>query len=458
MAKHTDTKRQAVIVIHGIGDQQPMATLRGFVESALDISPDSATPAYYSRPDTLSHNFELRCLTTPGNTHPQTDFFEFYWQHLMPKAEWSQIFSWAWFLMHRSIKNVPQRFLGAWWALWIGAAAFGILIVWSFIHTYLEHQVTPKMLLTLPFGAALIWLFLKGLFLSSVGDAAIYLIARPENVAARHAIRSAGVELLDSIHKSGEYTRVIVVGHSLGSVIGYDILNYAWQVYHKQHGSPENPRKETHQCLEEVGQRALALNELHALREKIPMKMREEWFSLVRKVGNELRMNKHRWLVTDFVTLGSPLAHADLLLARNREELQRKIREREFPCSPPVVDDEGTLSQRMHYELQNDDHNDPKKSKRTTFVPHHAAWTACVRWTNLYFPCRLLLKGDFVGGLLAPLFGPGINDVPVHTRYRGGWLAHTHYWHRDPRDRDAPDAPVRCLHRALDLKIWREER
>ena len=48
-----------------------------------------------------------------------------------------------------------------------------------------------------------------------------------ENVAARQTIREAGVDLLTKLHGSGNYDRIIVIGHSLGSVIGYDVLNYA---------------------------------------------------------------------------------------------------------------------------------------------------------------------------------------------------------------------------------------
>ena len=43
-----------------------------------------------------------------------------------------------------------------------------------------------------------------------------------------------------------------------------------------------------------------------------------------------------RWLITDLVTLGSPLTHAEFLLAKNVDELKVKIAQREFPTCPPV--------------------------------------------------------------------------------------------------------------------------
>jgi hypothetical protein len=446
-SEQTARKRQAVIVIHGIGEQQPMTTLREFVDSVLGTKQNSDSPEYDSKPDPFSQSFELRCLSTLGNIHPRTDFFEFYWAHLMPKAGWSRIFDWAWLMMNRGVKDVPLQFRSIWWILWISLVALGLSIVASVIYAISHPQNWAEMPLKLPFGVAAIGLFLQGLFLSYIGDAATYLSPHPQNIAARHSIRSAGVSLLESIHKSDEYDRIIIVGHSLGSVIGYDMLNFAWHGYYKQHGFPESPRRE---CLKQAESLAVTLHRIRKNGEETPKDLHDKWMKSAQQTGDELRTNKHHWLVTNFVTLGSPLAHADLLLAQSRQDWNRKIEQREMPISPPVLD-KGSFSFKIDYKL-------PDESSRTTFVPHHAAWTACVCWTNLYFPCHWLLKGDFVGGPLAPLFGPGIRDVPVSTKIRGGWLAHTHYWKRDKRDIGAKDAPVKNLKLALDLKIWFKDR
>jgi hypothetical protein len=47
---------------------------------------------------------------------------------------------------------------------------------------------------------------------------------------------------------------------------------------------------------------------------------------------------RSKWRVTDFVTLGSPLAHADILLARDRVGLEAKQNDREFPTCLPVLE------------------------------------------------------------------------------------------------------------------------
>jgi hypothetical protein len=442
----TARKRQAVIVIHGIGEQQPMTTLREFADSVLGAEQDSDGSAYNSKPDPFSQSFELRCLTTRGNVHPQTDFFEFYWAHLMPNAPWSGIFDWVWLMMHRRFKDVPLQFRSVWLVLWISLVLFIVFIIASVIHAISHPQDWTELPFKIPFVVAIIGLILQGVFLSYIGDAATYLSPHPKNIAARHAIRSAGVALLESIHKSNEYDRIVVVGHSLGSVIGYDMLNFAWHRYYQQHGHPDSPQREYLKKAEEL---AVALHGFRKKREKPPEDLHTQWMELVQKTREELRTNKHPWLVANFVTLGSPLAHADLLLAQSRKDLNRKIEQREMPISPPAVDNHGSFSFGINYKLP-----DGKDSTRTTFVPHHAAWAACVCWTNLYFPCSWFLKGDFVGGPLAPLFGPGVNDVPVSTKIGGGWLAHTHYWTRDKCDGCAIDAPVKNLKRALDLGIW----
>ena len=55
--------RHAVVIIHGIGEQRPMQTLRGFVDAVLpDV--DEGNAKFWSAPDELSELFELRVLKT----------------------------------------------------------------------------------------------------------------------------------------------------------------------------------------------------------------------------------------------------------------------------------------------------------------------------------------------------------------------------------------------------------
>ena len=80
--------RQAVVIIHGMGEQKPMSTLRGFVDTLVKHEANEQIKSgeietyeknYWSKPDKMSESFELRRLVLAGkNKRPTTDFFEYY--------------------------------------------------------------------------------------------------------------------------------------------------------------------------------------------------------------------------------------------------------------------------------------------------------------------------------------------------------------------------------------------
>ena len=73
----------AVVVIHGMGEQKPMQTLRSFVESAWQRDKDlfrGLTPKVdhspwdvWSKPDHMSGSAELRRITTARARDPKQD-------------------------------------------------------------------------------------------------------------------------------------------------------------------------------------------------------------------------------------------------------------------------------------------------------------------------------------------------------------------------------------------------
>jgi hypothetical protein len=432
-------RRQAVIVIHGIGEQRPMNTLRAFVTAVLGVDADAnaETNAFYSKPDSFSDSFELRRLTT-HESRPRTEFFEFYWAHRMPVASWSRILEWLRVLVFRRRRAVPPKFRGLWWTTWIVIVLVALDLLASILF-FAFPALRPSLLsgnaVSWPIGIVLPLAVLQAVILAYVGDAAIYLSPSPRNIETRHSIRSAGVDLLRKLHDCGEYDRIVMVGHSLGSVIGYDILTYAWQYFHDAHGCVDHPKND---ALKAAQKAAADLKRGSA-------DAGEAWRQASTALWLERRADRCPWLVTDFVTLGSPLGHGDLLLANSTADFRRRVRERELPTCPPELEKGDVFSFPVHYQTESGD-------RRTTYVPHHAACFAVTRWTNLYFPNRWFLRGDFVGGPLVPLFGQGVRDVPVATSKRSGWLAHTNYWKRDPRDDDKADAPVARLREALDLR------
>lgn len=57
--------RQAVIIIHGIGEQRPMETLRAFVAGAFGVEKEALNGFVFSKPDRIDDTLELRRLSAP---------------------------------------------------------------------------------------------------------------------------------------------------------------------------------------------------------------------------------------------------------------------------------------------------------------------------------------------------------------------------------------------------------
>jgi len=419
--------KQAVVVIHGIGEQRPMDTLRGFVEAMVPAETPEGTPSYWSKPDRLSRNFDLRVLKSRGRN--TTDFYEYYWAHKMQGTKVGHLLSWLWDLFKRPRRDIPQAIVPIWRATRWTLLAFVLLVASGTLATIygrFNHDANPFALI--PLLLAGVGIALKFSALSYLGDAARYLSSNPQNVVIREQIRADGVELLRGLHQQG-YDRIVVVGHSLGSVIAYDIVGYLWYEYYNQlsNVTPANlalvERYANHEKLQPVVQDTLpkAGRNLDG-RLQNTLKFREqqsEAFLEQRALGNP-------WRITDLVTIGSPMAHASLLLGRSVSDFKQRIARCEAPACPPTLDEKG-----YGYNAQS-----PVILGQKPFTPlylHHAAAFAVTRWTNLYFPAPFGLFGDIVGGPVLPVMGTGVLDLPVTvSKWKGflakSWLSHTHYW------------------------------
>ena len=435
------SKKQAVLLIHGVGFQRPMRTLRGFVDavwvSDTSLRWDKVPAEAWSKPDTISESFELRRLTTSQNKNGvRTDFFEFYWAHLMQGTTLEQIAQWLRSLLLRNPARIPKPLRAAYVIVWI--ALLGIFAAsWNAAlpdgQRWWDTQPMLSALASILLLPALVWVLRE-----YVGDAAVYLDAAPANIQRRHEIRTAGVRLLNVLHRRG-YDRIIVVGHSLGSVIGYDILKYVWASMHDKVDG-------------EIKQSTDVLHKLEADALRFATADPEDRDALAQRQRDylqELRDAGHPWRVTDFVTLGSPLTYAPFLLAADQAEYARQIRDHELPACLPALEtqrikgkDEQHFSFEKTWQLQ-----DGREVTRR--VPHHAALFAPVVWTNLYFPSCALLRGDMIGGPVAPVLGSGVRDVKLANQLRGGWLLHTHYWTRTAGEKTDPH--IEALRTAVDL-------
>lgn len=106
--------RQAVVLIHGIGDQPPMRSLRSFTVGI-------GLPRLFSSPDRVTDSTELRRLSEPPTPHRRahTDFFELYWAHLAPDADLRTSLSWG-------VQLLLSR---RWWS--VGGAAARLVIAFQ---------------------------------------------------------------------------------------------------------------------------------------------------------------------------------------------------------------------------------------------------------------------------------------------------------------------------------------
>jgi hypothetical protein len=385
-ARRHPAKRTAVVLVHGVGEQAPMATLRAFVRKYRDHRP--AGPArdceIYSVPDRCDRRFHLHSYIVKGAdpAAPQLDFYEGYWAPDVTGTRWTHLGRWVLGMCLRPPRSLPRRLRGVQCLVWLvlaglvaGYAALGWAIV---VHGPTLRYLVPSLL---PLLAGL----LAPLLLDGIGDAARYLDDHPKNLQARFAVRRNIVELLDRLHEARRYDEIVVVGHSLGGVVAYDALRLLWAKRTRGVDVGDLPEEVFHDVPSLFG--ALAT----------------------------LPGGRRIWRVSHLVTVGAPLAYADLLLASKHATFEDLVVERELPTAPPQ--DVDRVPGRYWFT---EDDPDGK-------VLHHGAMFAATRWVNVYG------SGDLVGG---PVNGPekhGLGPAVENRELRDGAMripvrSHTRYW------------------------------
>jgi hypothetical protein len=474
--------KQAVVVIHGMGEQVPMDTLMGFSESVwvtdsdlIDADrPDSSTGAkrttnaIWFKPDENSRSYELRRLATEslpgrGSTH----FYEFYWAHLMEGTTFEHFRAWVKDLLWRSPRRVPQGLALAWTVLWI----ITIVAATCFILSLIPSE-----------GKAWYWAVLGGvaslavgglvntLLLKYFGDVARYVKAKPPNVARRQEIREKGVQLLESlmgIKPDGtvtppEYDRIVVVAHSLGTIVAYDILTHTF--------ARLNTRMTAAKDQPELVKMEGLIRQATGLEPQLAGAPQQQGVDLDAFQAQqafcraELNAQGNPWIVSDFVTLGSPLAHAEFLLTHDKAALRKAQEQRILPTCPPTLEYDATTEKR-HMSYRTAAGADAPR------IPHHAALFAFTRWTNIYSRHKAILWGDIISGPVGKQFDLAVNDrtfsgirdiavLPDPKDGKVGWkfwppfFTHTKYWTLPQSWRVGAAVPhhIAELRKALKLK------
>jgi hypothetical protein len=449
-ARQQRDPRQAVILIHGIGEQLPGTTIRGFARGALGLDSEPNEGVLLMKPDArLEPRHEIVRLQAFKNAIPglpRTDFLELYWQDLIRDTKWNQVKGWALSVAKgelppklRGLRRLIRATVGL---LAIAAVVMTVLLLlglaqvtWpSWLRSGSTVVTVASLLGSAVTGALSAWA------VTSLGDAARYLQPLPDNVAVRRAIRERGLTLLRSLHESGQYQRVVLVGHSLGSVMALDILcEFWWEVY-LQRGTPSPDRLEAYRTALTAYEEAAATLRAGGGDRSAATYREAQWelWQSMRRVGMP-------WLVSDFVTLGSPIQYPWPFLAGSRADFESRKAEMLIPEAPPRPEP-GPGGESITFEASYQGPAGPAKFP----VLNQAAVFAPTRWTNVAFPCRWWVFGDPVGGPVAEWFGPGVLDRQPSPQGRS-WLSrhspklHSQYW--TPRQTDG----LAMLNEALDL-------
>ncbi len=372
---------------------------------------------------------ELRRITTERDANGNyTDFYEYYWAHLMQGTTWEQVSTWIKDLLLRNPRTrVPKRVFHAWVVLWIIA----LIVIGFTLWGMWPKENSPKPWLALI--SALLGLatsaFVSNVLIRRFGDVARYVKALPPNVAKRHAIRQTGVDLLIRLIDSKDYERIIVVAHSLGTIVAYDILTMTFDHYNGGFGKLENqPERDK---LEGMIRNALASGGLDI----------DAFQDQQTAAFEEALKQEGAWIVSDFVTLGAPLTHAEFLVAESSNDLRARQDARLLPTCPPVLEYDG-ITKLRHFTYSTKANRRPKGPR----TPHHAALFGYTRWTNLYSDEKYILTGNLISGPVGHAVGlegdagvnSGIRDIAVLPAldesgevaqgHQRSFFSHNNYW------------------------------
>ena len=482
--------KQAIVVVHGMGEQMPMDTIKGFVRAAWETTTGLATTelpeptAVWSKPDVRTGSLELRRITTRQTIKTdsfakgvRSDFYELYWADLSGGSTWNHVRDWIGGLLLRNpFTRVPSSVMQAWLVLWLITLAVIVVLIAAMlpetaaIGPYQLWDCPPLKwlrgfrgwLLTILTGA--LGLVATSFITPYFGRVVRYTRAKPDNIAARKQIRERGLALLSELHQK-EYERIIVVGHSLGSILAYDLISYFWAEHQAARvvttGSDEfRALLDIEAALQQI-ETALREIETKGADPKTVLAPAVAAFHTAQtKFAHLLRTRndaERRWLITDFVTLGSPLTHAEFLMASSSRDLRKRQSEREYPRSPPIREqlDPGyePIARAAGFDLCNPAELLAFPFGGNQWQLHHATPYAAVRWTNIYDPAVLVALGDLISGPLAPVFGPGIIDVNL-KEVRGQQslrFTHTRYWSLPDGNPAEVPKHIEELRKALDL-------
>ena len=240
------TERTAILVIHGMGQQNPFATLDLLVQRILDpleqLNPGKTISVHHSL-HKQEHWAESRIsLRLDGNQDQAVDCYEYYWAHETQRLiNLTEVFDWVldtgvgaqdFYVDNPNLVHTGGPFKSGkfqkYWYLRQFAFSLGLFRLAA---PLIGRLISSIPLIAKPSRAILNILgrVAEPFLVDSMGDVAIYTTAdkKSQYYQVRQKILNGAVEKARWLLESDEprYGRVVLIGHSLGSVIAYDVLN-----------------------------------------------------------------------------------------------------------------------------------------------------------------------------------------------------------------------------------------
>lgn len=243
-------ERVALLAIHGMGQQHPFEILDGFVRGlrqTLEAQNPGAITVSHSLRNADGWIESCVSLKKDGDESTAIDCYEYYWAHETQwRTDMGEVFDWIlttgiaaqkYYAENKDlVKAYEQR----------GVDAFGngrFKKYWYMKHLGIPFRIAhtllvvgaplisafPRLAKPIQFLMRVIGFFTKSFIVDSLGDVTIYTTSdvKAEHFEVRKNILDGAVKKVEWLMQSTQpsYGRIVLVGHSLGSVIAYDTLN-----------------------------------------------------------------------------------------------------------------------------------------------------------------------------------------------------------------------------------------
>jgi hypothetical protein len=244
-------EKTAFLIIHGIGEQNPFETLDLFATTFLKVlngknSGSEIKIKHLLKPRTVNNEIKwvenYISLVKEDRPGCPIDFYEYYWAHKMEgKITFPEIVDWlikisdgakTFYDENESIAKEYERnkddafkggrFKSRWYLKHLG---------WFLrLLTFLRIPKIPYFETVFEFIRPIVNMFIgkaKKLFVDYLGDAAIYTTTdvKSKHYAIRKSILDDSVDEVKALIEDKSYGKIIIAGHSLGSVVAFDTLN-----------------------------------------------------------------------------------------------------------------------------------------------------------------------------------------------------------------------------------------